>query len=435
MPAHSTGPVRRPRSAATVDRAARQAGVRDQNLSLALRHVLDCAQPQSRADIATATGLSRATVSGLVDELIAADLLVELEPAAAVRAGRPAVPLAPARGTVAGIGMEINVDYLGVRALDLGGRVLSERVELGDFRDSDPVAVLDRLARIAARVVSNLGSDGIRVAGTALALPGLVDRITGPLRVAPNLGWRDVDVIGILTEHPVLAGLPPRLANEAKLAARAEADTRALDGARSSFVYISGEVGIGAAIVLDGEIFPGRHGWSGEIGHTVVDAFAAPEGRPHASSRAVWRHPEGISTLEDLAGQDALMRGAGLDPTEPLSSLLRAAQAGDPAAVDSLHRGATALGVAVANVVSVVDVGLVVLGGTFGEVFPFVHKAVEQQLERCVIFSPWSPIEVSAAQAGEYPAMTGGALVALNAVVSDPAGWADGATLIDAEAR
>ncbi|WP_066585600.1 ROK family transcriptional regulator [Cellulomonas timonensis] len=432
MPAHSTGPVRRPRSAAPVDRAARQAGVRDQNLSLALRHVLDCAQPQSRADIATATGLSRATVSGLVDELIAADLLVELEPLAAVRAGRPAVPLAPARGTVAGIGMEINVDYLGVRALDLGGRVLSERVELGDFRDSDPVAVLDRLARIAGRVVANLGADGIRVAGTALALPGLVDRITGPLRVAPNLGWRDVDVIGILTAHPVLASLPPRLANEAKLAARAEADIRGHDGQRPSFVYISGEVGIGAAIVLDGEIFPGRHGWSGEIGHTVVDAFAAPEGRPQASGRAVWRQPEGISTLEDLAGQDALMRGAGLDPTEPLAILLRAALAGEPAALDSLHRGATALGVAVANVVSVVDVGLVVLGGTFGEVFPYVHKAVEQQLERCVIFSPWSPIEVSAAQAGEYPAMTGGALVALNAVVSDPAGWADAAALVDA---
>lgn len=432
MHAHSTGPARRPRSSSPADRAARQAGVREQNLSLALRHVLEAARPQSRADIATATGLSRATVSGLVDELIAAELLVELEPLAAVRAGRPAVPLAPARGTVAGIGMEVNVDYLGVRALDLGGRVLTERVELGDFRDSDPEAVLDRLAAIAARVVANLSADGIRIAGTALALPGLVDRLTGPLRVAPNLGWRDVDVIRILTAHPVLAGLPPRLANEAKLAARAEADARAHDGARPSFVYISGEVGIGAAIVLEGEIFPGRHGWSGEIGHTVVDAFAAPATRRQVTGRKVYHQPEGISTLEDLAGQDALMRGAGLDPTEPLSALLKAARDGEPAALESLHRGATALGVAVANVVSVVDVGLVVLGGTFGEVFPFVHKAVGQQLERCVIFSPWSPIQVSPAQAGEYPAMTGGALAALGAVVADPAGWADAAVPVEA---
>ncbi|MCC2307362.1 ROK family transcriptional regulator [Cellulomonas chengniuliangii] len=432
MHVHSTGPARRPRpEAPTPDRAARQAGVRGQNLSLALRHVLESERPQSRADIATATGLSRATVSGLVDELIAADLLVELEPPAAVRAGRPAVPLAAARGTVAGIGMEINVDYLGVRALDLGGRVLTERVELGDFRDSDPVAVLDRLAGIAGRVVAHLSADGIRVAGTALALPGLVDRITGPLRVAPNLGWRDVDVIGILAAHPVLAGLLPRLANEAKLAARAEADARGHDGERPSFVYISGEVGIGAAIVLDGEIFPGRHGWSGEIGHSVVDAFASPPSRP-AGGRAVWRQREGISTLEDLAGQDALMRGAGLDPTEPLESLLRAARAGEAEALGSLRRAGAALGVAVANVVSVVDVGLVVLGGTFGQVFPYVREAVEQQLERCVIFAPWSPIEVSEARAREYPAMTGGALVALRTVVADPATWAGAAPVAQA---
>lgn len=407
----------------SVGRAVRQASLRDQNLSLALRHVLESDVPLSRADIAAATGLARATVSGLVDQLIAADLLVELEPQAAQRAGRPAVPLAVARGTVAGIGMEVNVDYLGVRALDLAGRVLTERIELGDFRDSDPVTVLDRLAHIADRVIANLSADGVRIAGTALALPGLVDRVTGPLRVAPNLGWRDVDVVALLSAHPVLAGFPPRLANEANLAARAEADVRRHAGVRPSFMYISGEVGIGGAIVLDGEIFLGRHGWSGEIGHTVVDAFRAPEGEPG-------RLP-GVSTLEDFAGQDALMRGAGLPLATPLSQLVERAQGGDAAALTSLHRAGTALGVAVANVVSVVDVGLVVLGGTFGEVYPFVREAVEDQLERCVIFAPWSPVEVSVARSGEFPAMTGGALAVLRMVAADPLAWGGAGTVVE----
>lgn len=386
-------------------RAAGQASLREHNLSLTLQHVLDAHAPLSRADIASATGLARATVSGLVDQLIAAQLVVELEPLVSQRAGRPAVPLAPARGTVAALGMEVNVDYVGVRALDLAGRVLTERVELGDLRGSRPEAVLDRLAQMAGRVAANLSADGVRVAGTALALPGLVDRVTGPLRVAPNLGWRDVDVVAHLTGHPVLAGFPPRLANEANLAARAEAHARRSAG-RPSFVYVSGEVGIGGAIVLDGEIFLGRHGWSGELGHTVLDPFGPGRG-----------------TLEEYAGLDALVRGAGLAPGAPLASLVAAADAGDRAALGSLRRGGTALGVALANVVNVVDVGLVVLGGTFGQIYPHVRDAVAEQLDRCVIFGGWSPVELSEARAGEYPAMTGGALAVLRAVAADPIGW------------
>jgi len=213
----------------------------------------------------------------------------------------------------------------------------------------------------------------------------------------------------------VLAGFPPRLANEANLAARAESNAQRRHGL-TSFVYVSGEVGIGGAIVLDGEIFLGRHGWSGEIGHTVIDAFG--------TSEAIGEHgPLVRRTLEDYAGQDALMRAAGLDPTAPLDLLIDAALAQDPAALASLRRGGTALGVVLANVVNIVDVGHAVLGGTFGRVYPFVREAVEEQLARCVIFDPWSPVTVSQARAGDYPALTGGALAVLRTVVADPSAW------------
>ena len=401
-------PPKAPASARSGGRAARQAGLREHNLSLTLRHVLDGDGSVSRAGIAAATGLARATVSGLVDLLIAAELVRELEPRAALRAGRPAVPLVPARGTVAGVGMEVNIDYIGVRAVDIAGRVLVERVEIGDFRRSDPDVVLDRLAQLAGQAIAALSADGVRIAGTALALPGLVDRITGPLRLAPNLGWRDIDVVARLTAHPVLAGFPPHLANEANLAARAEAHARRAAG-RPSFVYVSGEVGIGGAIVLDGEIFRGRHGWGGEIGHMLVDPFGTCGA--------------GRGSLEDLAGQDALMAGAGLDPSLPIARLVAAAAAGDRDALGSLRRGGEALGIALANVVNVVDVGEVVLGGTFGPLFPYLRDTVAEQLDRVVIFAPWSPLLVSESRAGEYPAMTGAALAVLATVVADPGGW------------
>lgn len=375
-------------------------------MTLVLAHVLASPDPVARAQVAAATGLSAATVSVATDQLVTAGLLRELDPVPVGRAGRPAAPLAPARGTVAGIGMEVNVDYLGVRAVDLAGRVLRERVVYGDLRGRAPGPVLDQLADLAGQVVIALDTEDVRVAGTALALPGLVDRVTGPLRLAPNLGWRDVDVLGHLAGHPVLGDLQPRLGNEANLAARAEANARR--GAElPSFLYVSGEVGIGAGVVVDGVIAPGRHGWSGEIGQMVVRVDLGTDG----------------GTLEQLVGQDALLRGAGLAPGRPVGDLVAALAAGEPRATSTVGEAARVLGYALASAVNVVDVDEVVLGGSFGALFDHLHAQVEERLAESVLFAPWAPVRVSRARGGDLPAMTGGALAVLAQVIAHPEVW------------
>lgn len=388
-------------------RAARQAQMRTHNLSVALAQIVDAPTPPSRAQIAAATGLARGTVTGLVDVLIDGGLVRELDPVVVARAGRPAVPLVPAPGRVAGVGMEVNVDYLGLRAVDLAGGVLVEAVEHVDLRGSEPTDVLDRLAALAAPVLAELAAAGVRVAGTAIALPGLVDRVTGPLRYAPNLGWRDVDVVARLAAHPGLAALPPRVANEANLAARAEAHARR-GAVPPSFLYVSGEVGVGGALVLDGEIFLGRHGWSGEIGHVVVDG--GPDGA----------HPV---SLEQRAGQDAIAQAAGLAPGAPFGDVVAALAAGDARARHAVRGAARWLGLAVATVANVVDVSEVVLGGTFALVYDEVEDVVRDALADRVIFADWSSPSVTRSAAGDYPAMTGGALAVLRAVVADPSPW------------
>lgn len=387
---------------------ARTEHLREHNLSVALAYVLDAAQPPSRAELATGTGLARPSVTALVDQLVRAGMVRELLPRPTRRAGRPAVPLAAARGTFAGIGMEVNVDYLGLRAVDLSGDVLVERVEADDLRRTEPAVVLGRLGELADGAVRRLRADGVRVVGTALALPGLVDRDHGPLRVAPNLGWRDVDVVAALAGRGGLDDLPPALANEANLAARAEAHARR-GGTAPSFVYVSGEVGVGGAIVLDGEIFRGRHGWSGEIGHVVVDPSAA--GGPRRG------------TLEARAGQEAMLRGAGLPASATVHDLAAAFAAGDARARFAVASAARALGVALAGVLNTVDVDEVVLGGTFGQLFGHVHDDVARALDELVISAPWSTPTVSRARAGLFPAMTGGALAALRRLVVAPSSW------------
>lgn len=388
---------------------ARTEHLREHNLSVALGYVLDAAEPPSRAQLAAGTGLARPSVTSIVEQLIRAGMVRELVPRPSVRAGRPAVPLAPAQGTFAGIGMEVNVDYLGLRAVDLSGRVLVERVEADDLRRRDPADVLDRLAELLERAVRRLRREDVRVVGTSLALPGLVDSDHGPLRLAPNLGWRDVDVVGLLARHGGLDGLLPTLANEANLAARSEARVRRRGAVVPSFVYVSGEIGVGGALVLDGEIFGGRHGWSGEIGHIVVDPSA-----PGGPARG---------TLEARAGQDAMLRGAGLPPSATVHDLLAAVAAGDARATFAVSSAARALGVALAGVLNTVDVDEVVLGGTFGQLFEHVHDEVERALDEMVITAPWSAPSVGQARAGQFPAMTGGALAALRRLVAVPSAW------------
>jgi predicted NBD/HSP70 family sugar kinase len=390
--------------------AARQHTLRERNLELVARAVYEVPEPLSRAGVAAATGLARATVSTLVDQLVAAGLVRELPAVTGGRAGRPAVPLVPAPRSVVGLGLEVNVDYLGARVLDLTGEVVSEQVVPGALHDSDPTVVLRRLGALAREVSDGVEASGMTVAGARLALPGLVDPRTGLLEVAPNLGWSSLDPVPLLG----LGDLDVRIANEAKLAALAELAGGSDVAAPDSFIFVSGDVGIGAAIVVDRELFLGERGWNGEIGHVVVD----PAG-PRCSCGA-------FGCLEQYAGKEAMMRAAGLPPDSPLSALVtRLTEAGTAGPADgraALPAG-RALGSALADFVNLLDVSTLVLGGAYTELLPWLRADVEEVLADRVLSAPFVDLDVRAAQAGPQAALTGGARAVLQAVLADPAAW------------
>ncbi|WP_189670536.1 ROK family transcriptional regulator [Promicromonospora soli] len=382
--------------------AARQHTLRERNLELVARAVFEVPEPLSRAGVAAATGLARATVSTLVDQLVAAGLVRELPAVTGGRAGRPAVPLVPAPRSVVGLGLEVNVDYLGVRVLDLTGDAVAERVVPGAFHDSDPAVVLSRLGDIAREVSDGVAASGMTVAGARLALPGLVDPRTARLEVAPNLGWSSLEPVPLLG----LGALDVRVANEAKLAALAELAGGSDVVAPDSFIFVSGDVGIGAAIVVDRELFLGERGWNGEIGHVVVD----PSG-PRCSCGA-------FGCLEQYAGKEAMMRAAGLPPDAPLGSLVTLL-----ADADADLPAGRALGSALADFVNLFDVSTIVLGGAYTELLPWLRADVEAVLADRVLAAPFVDLQVRAAQAGPQAALTGGAREVLQVVLADPAAW------------
>jgi predicted NBD/HSP70 family sugar kinase len=386
----------------TAPSPAGQHTLRRHNSALVLRTVLDT-PGISRAAIAAHTGLAKATVSSLVDRLIAADLVVETGLVARPGRGRRSTGLAPSPTGPHGLGVEIGVDYLATCLVDLTGQVHDHRVQPGDNRNR-PASRL--LAATARAINSALRDARVPVGGIGIAVPGLVEADTGLLRIAPNLGWRDLDIVAEITSKLDRPELPILIGNEADFAAAAELGAMPADGPRD-FILVSGEIGIGAGLVVDGKPFRGIRGFGGEIGHLTVDP-AGPECGCGARG-----------CLEPLAGLDSIMRAAGLRD-EPTSTLLRRLADGEPAAVNATREAGRWLGIALASVVNLVDLPCVVLGGSYADLAPWLRDAIAAELDRRVVSATWSPVRIMSATLGAAAAVRGAGAAPVLAIIADP---------------
>ncbi|MEV4455226.1 ROK family protein [Microbispora sp. NPDC049633] len=272
--------------------ALRHDAMRARNLALVLGAV-GARGSVTRAALAEITGLTKTTVSKLVADLIEGGLVVETGTVRDGERGRPGVEIRISGRRVAALGLEVNVDYLAVCVVDLARTVRLRRTQAVDNRTAAPVDVIARLGDLAATVVDEAVEKGLRVVGGVLAVPGPVDMTSGVVHNAPNLGWRDVPLASLL-RFPFPVGVE----NEANLAALGELW---FGSGLPDFLHVSGEIGIGAGLVVRGRLFRGAHGLAGELGHIVV----SPGGPPCRCG--------GRGCLEQYAGQDALLtavRGA-----------------------------------------------------------------------------------------------------------------------------
>jgi predicted NBD/HSP70 family sugar kinase len=385
---------------------ARQSTLRSSNLALVLRTVCAADGPLSRADVAVRTGTTRATAARLVDELVAGGLLDEGERLALPRRGRPATPLLPG-ARIGALGLQVDAGLLAARLLDLRGRVVAERVEEDDLVGSDPAHTLARLGALATDLLAGPAGE-LRLAGAGLALPGLVDVERHLLLRAPNLGWSDVDAVGLLTAH-LPDGLRPVPGNEADLAARTVAETApGRPGPLRDFLYLSGQIGIGGAAVVGGRVMTGSAGWAGEVGHVCVD----PDG-PACRCGST-------GCLEQYAGRHALLAAAGLPLDTAPAEVVARASAGDADVRRALDAAARALGVALAGVVNVLDLPAVVLGGHLAALAGPLRPRLEELLGRRVLSARWRRPVVAAVTGPPAAGATGAALRALGDVLADP---------------
>ena len=355
-------------------RTGDQSLVRELNRSILLQR-LRRGPPLSRADLAATTGLNKTTVSNLIDELIADGFAREIGRDASA-GGRPGVllDLNPDGGWI--IGGEIAVGRLSVVVANLRAEIAWRR-EAPYAKDASLQTVLGRLDTLLLEAAADARGSDRRLLGVGVTVPGLVDVHSGTLVFEPNMGWRDVPLEQRLRDTLHLPAFIDNDANAAALAERYFGAAQDVD----DLAYVVANIGLGAGLVLGGQIFSGASGYAGEAGHTTID----PDGPLcRCGNRGCW---------ERLASQRALIErverglqdgrasrilsfvnGGEID----LPAILEAAREGDALARQALQETGRHLGIGIANLINLLNPQLVAFGGSLSLAHEFLMPAIRE---------------------------------------------------------
>jgi predicted NBD/HSP70 family sugar kinase len=376
----------------------RSTTVRRANLSTIVGE-LHANGPLSRSDLVARTGLTRTAIRALIAEFVIADLVTEerSEPLGSPGRPSPLVRLNPSGAVV--LALEIAVDSLAAALVGLGGDVIDcVRVQRPRGRTSvDEVVegVLELAAPLRAR------PEAETLIGVGIAVVGLVRREDGFISTAPNLGWRNVP-LGERLAAEFGESIPIAIANEADLGAVAELRRGAARGS-DDLLYISGEVGVGGGLIVGGRPLAGAAGFGGEIGHLPLN----PDGRPcHCGSVGCW---------ETEVGEEALLRLAGRVPDggwSEVEAVLDDARAGAPVALAALDQVGRWMGIGLAGLINVLNPRLIVLGGLFGRIHPFVADAIDREVAWRALAAPLALVTIVPGELGVDAPLRGAAAIA-----------------------
>jgi glucokinase-like ROK family protein len=343
--------------------SADQVLVRELNLSLVLRYIHNEA-PVSRAQIAQATGLNKSTVSSLADDLLNRGLIHETGNNS-VGTGRPArqLEIDPNAGGI--VGIELGVDFVAVALTDFSGKILWRRTAQADPADGQDTIILQTL-KLVDHAIEQAQAQDLRLLGLGLSTPGTVDLNEGVLIFAPNLHWRNVHLRKTFSDH---TGLTVFIENDANAAAIAE---HLFGAARKNldFIFVFAGVGIGGGLFLNGNLYRGKNGFAGEIGHSPI--MAEPFLNPcHCGNRGCWEtYANQFSIIQRIQARlqvkrDSIIPEIMKQKNLPLSILIikLAAEKGDSEALDALAETGTAMGQGFASLINIFNPEKIILGG------------------------------------------------------------------------
>ncbi|WP_197471569.1 ROK family transcriptional regulator [Microbacterium oleivorans] len=353
----------------------------------------------TQIELAGATGLSPATVSNIVKELTATGVL---HTSFTSRSGRRATLVSLARQVGLVAGAHFSTRKLHVAIADATRSVVAE-TSLPLAPDHRHDAELDRLSLLLGDMVEGLGGSLSDLLAVGLALPAPVDPRTSVISTPGLLpGWDGVDIARSLSAR---IGRPVHVDSEANLGALAEAREGAARGASSS-VYITVGHAISAGLLVDGDLFRGVSGRTGQIGHMTIDENGA---RCRCGNRGC---------LETVAAGPALLAGfSETDGIHRLRDLVTAAGDGVAAAQRTIADAGRHIGIAAASLCNLIDPERIVVGGELARAGEILLAPLRHSLERSILGG--GVPEIVASDFAEWAETRGAIALALDHVAVD----------------
>ncbi|MBV9787231.1 MAG: ROK family transcriptional regulator, partial [Chloroflexi bacterium] len=357
---------------ALLQKATRQ-HTKTHNSRLVLRTIYDYGTI-SRAEVARLTHLTRATISEVVADLIRQGLVEEVGHGP-VSIGRTPTLLSVVADSRQLIGIDIANGKLHGAIVNLRGQIY-HRISL-PLQDHNGEAVVTLLYEAIDTLTQQATSP---LLGIGIGAPGLIDTVGGDVRHAVNLGWENVPLRDLMQQR---YDLPVYIANDSHLAALAEYTFGGGHMAEHMIVLLVGR-GIGAGIVLSGQLFPGDAGGAGEIGHVVVVEGGEPCRCGNAgcletvaSSRAIIQRAQRIARANP---RSSLHQFAATPEAITLDVVHQAVSAADPAVCAVIREVGRYLGGAVAHLVCSLNIRRIVIAGRVAAFGDVLIDAIQQEV-------------------------------------------------------
>lgn len=354
----------------------------------------------SRVALAKRIGVSNATITNLVTELVASGFIKEVGfiKSGRVRVGRRQRAIELVADARYAIGIHIDVGRVNVALANLRGEI-THHSTFQHALTSEWQPVMAEAAAHAQALQKGAGLSQGQIIGLGVAASGLVDPYTGINVVAPNMHWHDVPLRDHMRD---LLGWPVVVENNVRAMALGEAmfsDDR--DVQAMAFIYA--RVGVGAGLVVNGDIYRGAAAGAGEIGHMTV--VVSPDGQTRQ--------------LEDLVSEAAILRATG-DQEATLESVFDAAASGDERSLACLRQSAFYMGIALANLVNIFNPELIVFGGIFTQGQSQLLSTLQATIREHAFANLGDKVRLRVTQFGHQAGMIGAAALALDAFFYRP---------------
>jgi predicted NBD/HSP70 family sugar kinase len=343
-------------------------GVRQMN-RLRVVEMLHRHPASSRTDLARRTGLSRATVSTLVEELVHAGVVEEQREATGPRGtGRPPVLLSLVPGSAFAVGLDFGHQHIRVAICDLSGELVAEDWSPAEV-DHAPIASLDLADELVRSSLRVAGIEHERLLGVGMGLAAPITKATGAIATEGILpGWHGIRAAA---EMRARLGVPVELDNDANVGALGEKVFGAARGV-DDLIYVRVSAGIGAGLILGGRPYRGFGGVAGEIGHVLAEP-----------ARAICRCGN-RGCLETVASPVAVAALLQRSTGEPVSvaRVLELVAAGDRGARRAVADAGEAVGRALSMLVNTLNPELVVVGGDLAPAGAVLLDPMRAAIER-----------------------------------------------------